>query len=124
MTAADRIDAILVLRGIKAKQLADLIGLDRPQAIYDILHGKTKGITESMAIKIISAFPEINKAWLISGEGKMLVNETSKKIPLYNDVATIGGNNEQVANVDDAARPTEWVDAGDWFPSATSAIHH
>ena len=47
-----------------------------------------------------------------------------KKIPLYNDVATIGGNNEQVANVDDAARPTEWVDAGDWFPSATSAIHH
>lgn len=124
MTAADRIDAILALRGIKAKQLADLIGLDRPQAIYDILHGKTKGITESMAIKIISAFPEINKAWLISGEGKMLVNETSKKIPLYNDVATIGGNNEQVANVDDAARPTEWVDAGDWFPSATSAIHH
>lgn len=124
MTAADRIDAILALRGIKAKQLADLIGLDRPQAIYDILHGKTKGITESMAIKIISAFPEINKAWLISGEGKMLVNETSKKIPLYNDVATIGGNNEQVANVDDAARPTEWIDAGDWFPSATSAIHH
>lgn len=124
MTAADRIDAILALRCIKAKQLADLIGLDRPQAIYDILHGKTKGITESMAIKIISAFPEINKAWLISGEGKMLVNETSKKIPLYNDVATIGGNNEQVANVDDAARPTEWIDAGDWFPSATSAIHH
>lgn len=49
---------------------------------------------------------------------------TGKKIPLYNDVATIGGNNEQVANVDDAARPTELVDAGDWFPTATSAIHH
>ena len=46
-----------------------------------------------------------------------------KKIPLYDDVATIGGVNEQVANVD-AARPTEWIDAGDWFPSATSAIHH
>lgn len=46
-----------------------------------------------------------------------------KKIPLYDDVATIGGVNEQVANVD-ASRPTEWIDAGDWFPSATSAIHH
>jgi hypothetical protein len=29
-----------------------------------------------------------------------------------------------VANVDDQARITEWIDAGDWFPSATSAIHH
>lgn len=46
------------------------------------------------------------------------------KIPLYDDVATIGGNNDQVANVDDSARPTEWIDAGDWFPTATSAIHH
>ncbi len=47
-----------------------------------------------------------------------------KKIPLYDDVASIGGTNDQVANVDDSARPTEWIDAGDWFPSATSAIHH
>ena len=29
-----------------------------------------------------------------------------------------------VADVDDQARVTEWIDAGDWFPSATSAIHH
>lgn len=46
------------------------------------------------------------------------------KIPLYDDVASIGGTNDQVANVDDSARPTEWIDAGDWFPTATSAIHH
>ena len=49
---------------------------------------------------------------------------TKKKIPLYNDDSTIGGVNDQVANVDDSARPTEWIDAGDWFPTATSAIHH
>ena len=46
-----------------------------------------------------------------------------EKIPLYDD-ATIGGINEQVAIVDDSSRPTEWIDAGDWFPTATSAIHH
>ena len=53
-----------------------------------------------------------------------LREETKKKIPLYNDVDTIGGNNGVVANVDDGARVTEWIDAGDWFPAATSAIHH
>ena len=46
-----------------------------------------------------------------------------KRIPLYDD-ATIGGVNEQAAIVDDSARPTEWIDAGDWFPTATAAIHH
>ena len=47
-----------------------------------------------------------------------------KKIPLYDDAPTIGGVNDQVAMVDDTSRPTEWIDAGDWFPTATSAIHH
>lgn len=58
---------------------------------------------------------------------KALIGEEQtekKKIPLYDDVASIGGTNDQVANVDDSARPTEWIDAGDWFPTATSAIHH
>lgn len=77
-------------------------------------------------VEIIANFySDLNKNWLLYGEGEMLNTPSSgRKIPLYNDVATIGGNNEQVANVDDAARPTEWIDAGDWFPSATSAIHH
>lgn len=47
-----------------------------------------------------------------------------KKIPLYDDTQTIGGLNGVVANVDDQARVSEWIDAGDWFPAATSAIYH
>ena len=61
-------------------------------------------------VEIIANFySDLNKNWLLYGEGEMLNTPSSgRKIPLYNDVATIGGNNEQVANVDDAARPTEW----------------
>lgn len=130
MKASERVQKILEIYQINAYALAEAIGLDRPQAIYDILKGKTKAITERMAIKIISAYKDINKVWLLTGEGNvlnsmMLPEETQKnKIPLYDDAATIGGNNEMVANVDDQARITEWIDAGDWFPSATSAIHH
>ena len=43
---------------LNAKQLAERIGLDRPQAIYDILKGKTKSISPAMANKILSVFPE------------------------------------------------------------------
>lgn len=60
-----------------------------------------------------------DKGWDVSA----LLPE-KKKIPLYDDAVTIGGVNEQTAVVDDSARPTEWIDAGDWFPTATSAIHH
>lgn len=134
MVTKERIEKILEIYSINAKLLAERIGLDRPQAIYDILHGKTKSISDAMAIKIVSVFPEINKIWLLTGEGNVLNSilaedhseESSKKnlIPLYDDAATIGGMNDMVADVNNPARVTEYVDAGDWFSGATSAIHH
>ena len=135
MDAKERIEKILEVYNIKAKTLAERIGLDRPQAIYDILHGKTKGVSETMAIKIVSAFQEVNKIWLLTGEGNvlntMMVSDgPSRKasernmIPLYDDAATIGGLNNIVANVNDQSRVSEYIDAGDWFPDATAAIYH
>lgn len=66
----------------------------------------------------------LSPRWLLTGEGEMFLKKGGGKIPLYDDAITIGGNNEMVADVEDQARATEWIDAGDWFPSATSAIHH
>jgi len=50
---------------MRPKAFSDAIGNEKPQAIYDIQKGKTKNISESMAIKIISVFPEFNKSWLM-----------------------------------------------------------
>ena len=80
---------------------------------------------------------EINTDWLITGRGSMLKSEgrsprgeqeevlpTKKNlIPFYDDVSTIGGLNDRVANTDPNS-PSEWIDAGDWFPEATAAIRH
>lgn len=88
---------------------------------------------------------EINYEWLLTGRGSMLKTEFTtptgelvtmkeganklelpvkkNRIPFYDDVSTIGGLNDRVANVDPTA-PTEWIDAGDWFPEATAAIRH
>lgn len=79
----------------------------------------------------------INPAWLLTGRGSMLKSEgmspmgeqeevlPAKKnlIPFYDDVSTIGGLNDRVANTDPNS-PSEWIDAGDWFPEATAAIRH
>lgn len=136
MATKERIEKILEIYSINAKVLAERIGLDRPQAIYDILHGKTKSISDAMAIKIISVFPEVNKIWLLTGEGNVLNSmvladadtekpaEKKNIIPLYDEDQTIGGLNDMVADVNNPARVTEYVDAGDWFSGATSAIHH
>lgn len=107
MNAADRISAILGYYKISAKTLSQQLGMDRPQAIYDILNGKTKSITDKMSIKIISVFSDISKSWLLSGEGEMLKqttpvspaqtfplrtdrNVTVQEIPLYDFDASAG----------------------------------
>ena len=47
-----------------------------------------------------------------------------KRIPFYDDVASIGGINTMVADNSGHIAPSELIDAGDWFPEATAAIRH
>ena len=91
--------------------------------------------------KVFSKCEHLNLDWLLTGRGSMLKSERkspmggkeggkeavlpAKKnlIPFYEDVSTIGGLNDCLANTESNA-PTEWIDAGDWFPEATAAIRH
>lgn len=43
--------------------------------------GDDKYLTEGLADKITFAFPEINKDWLLTGNGSMLVTQTEEAIP-------------------------------------------
>ena len=43
--------------------------------------GDDKYLTEGLADKITFAFPEINKDWLLTGNGSMLVSETEEVVP-------------------------------------------
>ena len=82
----------------------------------------SKGIATEKINRIRESYPTLNIDWLISGEGEMLVSQR-KKIPLFDSASTVGGYTDTIANMD-AAVPSEWIDAGDWFPDATSAIYH
>lgn len=127
MTASERVFNLLKYTGLSARALAKKLELKGPQIFYDIKAGKC-GISKDLADKIQEKFQNINKTWLLTGEGEMLktaeaLPQPRKKIPLYN-AQTIGGYNGAIANIDDNAKVSEEIDAGDWFPEATAAMHH
>ncbi len=99
---------------------------------YSNFTGKSKNSDlQSKAIaEILLKYPQINTEWLLTGAGEVFKKDKSSEksdknlIPLYDDVATIGGNTEMVAETEGIYRATEYIDAGDWFKDVTAAIRH
>src|SRR5688572_2817110 len=65
-----RIIAILENKGLSATGFADTIGIARP-VMSHILSGRNKPSLEVVQ-KILKAFPDLNVAWVMLGEGQML----------------------------------------------------
>lgn len=118
MRRIDRFDEYMALANLNDNKVTQQLGL----SVGTIGKSRKEGrdLSDRVIEQILNFYTDLSKVWLLTGEGDMLAK---RKIPLYDD-PTIGGVNELAANVDDPARPTEWIDAGDWFPTATSAIHH
>lgn len=72
------VETLLKSLDMKAATFAKSIGIV-PTQVYDLLSGKIKKISDSIADKIIAAYPEYNKFWLLTGEGEMLNGFNGKK---------------------------------------------
>ncbi len=61
------------------------IGLLRGENLYQIKRGNN-GISRNLADMVVTAFPEINLLWLLTGEGEMFSesNLVGEGIPFYN----------------------------------------
>ena len=140
MKGSEKINALLEHFSLSPSDFAKKLELKYVQNIYDIQSDKVD-ISKSMANKIVAVFNDVDKNWLLTGEGKMLKEEKSgvqfydpenappgrRLIPLYDDGATtIGGNLKRgrSANMQSNTHPTEWIDPGDWFKNVTAAIRH
>lgn len=93
MTPSERIKAMLAYLGINAKKFSAHLGYERPQLLYDIINDRTKRITELLATRIVSAYPQFNRVWLITGEGEMLKDEAASES--ISQVQS-GSNNTQI----------------------------
>lgn len=126
MRKIDRFIQYLDFKGINENRATLECGLAQG-LIHQAKSGKSDLGSKSLD-RILTTYQDINKAWLLTGEGEMLkateaLPQPRKKIPVY-DSQTIGGHNGTDANTDTPAKVTEEIDAGDWFPEATAAMHH
>lgn len=75
------------------------IGLNRAENLYQIKRGNN-GISRDLADNIAAKYPQISKAWLLTGEGEMLPGKTATErydIPFYKmDVTSLPEPMEQV----------------------------
>lgn len=83
MTASERVFNLLKYTGLSARALANRLELKGPQIFYDIKAGKC-GISKDLADKIQEKFQNINKTWLLTGEGEMLKTPSNIPVKGYN----------------------------------------
>ena len=70
MTEAQRIDYLVsVLEGGNAKAFAEKAGL-HPQAVTNLRQGRYR--IDRFVAKILSAYPDVDDKWLVTGEGDPL----------------------------------------------------
>ena len=120
MRIIDRLDLFMEKMHLNDNRISVQAGLSNGVIGKSRMEGRD--LSQRAIEKILLVYTNLNPEWLLTGEGEMLVSQR-KKIPLFNSASTIGGYTDTIANMD-AAVPSEWIDAGDWFPDATSAIYH
>lgn len=63
-----RIDSVIRWANMTINYFALYIGLPRGENLYQIKKGNN-GISRNLADKIVTKFPEVSLAWLLTGEG-------------------------------------------------------
>ena len=79
MTDSERLIVISEYAGMSLNKLAKEIGITTSQTFYDIKAGK-HGISKDLAEKIQARYLNISMAWLLTGEGEMLITDTAPRI--------------------------------------------
>lgn len=101
-----------------------------------------KSFGDQKLSNVLKAFPELNRDWLLYGEGEMLKTEKPLQeikevpfedahkypkgvlIPYFADTHTRGGLTDRQAPTDIEERVTSYIESGSLFANATSAIKH
>jgi hypothetical protein len=115
-----------------ATDFAKEVGISNSM-MTELAKGRSKVGTKAIHNSVLKYY--LNTDWLYTGQGEMLKNTEKsdvkfyesgnipsgrKLIPFY-DIETEAGT-IQVSNMEDGNEPAEYIDAGDWFLDAESAM--
>lgn len=136
MTIKDRIETFIEHQGIRRSAFEKSCGFS---------NGYTRNLKENPSASkiedILNTYPELNRIWLMTGEGEMLKesqnseannepiikksrNGNPRMIPFY-DAETTGGYEGRVSSSNEEVSLRGYINAGDWFDGReTAAIRH
>ncbi len=128
MTIQDRLKSFIKHKGLTYKSFEEACGFG---------NGTAKRFNENSKPRtydsIIATFPELNREWLLTGEGDMLKDEEHAEnfnaknpnlIPFY-DAETTGGFTGLVSSSDTNSKIIGYIQPGGWFDGKmTAAIRH
>lgn len=133
----DRLREIMEEEGYSRSILSKTTGI-HTTTITNWLTGKTA--PDDSKLDLISDLFGVTAEWLKTGQGNKYKPHSGEvisdltpynrqdlerdKIPFFDDVVSVGGYNAMVADCNTTYVPSEYIDAGDWFPEATAAIRH
>lgn len=66
----ERLSAVIEWSNMTTNSFAKHIGLTSGEVLYRIKRG-CNGISYEVADRVVARFPEINRCWLLCGEGRM-----------------------------------------------------
>ena len=69
-----RIEAVIKWANMSTNYFARHIGLARGENLYQIKRGNN-GISRDVAQRIVAKFPQIDKLWLLTGDGQMFAEQ-------------------------------------------------
>ena len=84
-----RIEAVIKWANMSTNYFARHIGLARGENLYQIKRGNN-GISLDVADRIVTKFPQVDKLWLLTGEGQMFAEGRVRgaQIPYYDLITT------------------------------------
>lgn len=76
MTSWQRLEAVIHYARMTTNAFAKSLSLKRSENLYQIKKGNN-GISKELADLIVEKYPEVDKLWLLTGEGTMFSEDTS-----------------------------------------------
>ena len=74
-----RLERVIKWTGLSVNSFALNIGLKRSENLYQIKKGNN-GISRDLATLITTKYPSVSKAWLLTGEGEMFVEQMTASV--------------------------------------------
>ncbi|MDR2912171.1 MAG: hypothetical protein LBV38_02565 [Alistipes sp.] len=76
-----RIERVVRWTGLSVNSFALSVGLSRGENLYQIKRGNN-GVSRELAAMIAAKYPQISRAWLLTGEGDMFTDESAKRVSI------------------------------------------